>query len=169
MLATAAESPIAQQALFSVYVHTAPGFSYAPGSVFAGYETGQRLPVSWGQHSIVSHACCVHMCKCCKTPYRPLCCVQVQAERLLLREALAEPLNERFVLLSESCLPLYPPGKSQALSCNSNARPRLTRSCPAGMMYAQLLLQPLSCIHACAAPTKADEARRLMYRSAAAA
>ena len=33
---------------------------------------------------------------------------QVEAHRQMLRAALADPLNERFVLLSESCVPLYP-------------------------------------------------------------
>lgn len=33
-----------------------------------------------------------------------------EATRYLLREALEDPLNQRFVLLSESGLPLYPPG-----------------------------------------------------------
>ncbi len=31
------------------------------------------------------------------------------AERLMLREALKEPRNQRFVLLSDSGVPLYPP------------------------------------------------------------
>ena len=31
------------------------------------------------------------------------------AERLMLREALKEPLNQRFMLLSDSGVPLYPP------------------------------------------------------------
>ncbi len=33
----------------------------------------------------------------------------VEASRLLLRSALTDPLNQRFVLVSESCIPLYPP------------------------------------------------------------
>lgn len=31
----------------------------------------------------------------------------LQAERLLLEEALKETLNQRFILLSDSCVPLY--------------------------------------------------------------
>jgi hypothetical protein len=31
----------------------------------------------------------------------------LQAERLLLEEALRDPLNQRFILLSDSCVPLY--------------------------------------------------------------
>ncbi|RVX08863.1 hypothetical protein CK203_011036 [Vitis vinifera] len=31
----------------------------------------------------------------------------IQAERILLRSALLDPLNERFVFLSDSCIPLY--------------------------------------------------------------
>ena len=33
----------------------------------------------------------------------------VEASRLLLAAALQETLNQRFVLVSESCIPLYPP------------------------------------------------------------
>ena len=33
---------------------------------------------------------------------------QVEAHRQMLRAALADPLNQHFVLLSESCVPLYP-------------------------------------------------------------
>jgi len=50
------------------------------------------------------------------------------AERLLLREALKEPRNQRFLLLSDSDVPLYPPtvvwqqlmgeGKSRIDGCN---------------------------------------------------
>ena len=47
------DDTIAQQSLYSVYVHTAPGFSYAPGNLFAGYEVGDRVQVVWGQHSVV--------------------------------------------------------------------------------------------------------------------
>ena len=31
------------------------------------------------------------------------------ASRVLIREALKNPLNQRFIMLSESCVPLYPP------------------------------------------------------------
>jgi hypothetical protein len=33
----------------------------------------------------------------------------MKAERLLIQKALLDPDNQRFVLLSESCIPLYPP------------------------------------------------------------
>ena len=32
-----------------------------------------------------------------------------QVVRRMLRHALQEPLNQRFLLVSESCVPLYPP------------------------------------------------------------
>lgn len=51
----------------------------------------------------------------------------VQAERLLLRSALEDPLNQRFVFLSEACAPLV----------------------PASVMYAQLMSEPKSRINAC--------------------
>ena len=35
--------------------------------------------------------------------------VQAEAERALLGAALEEPANQRFMLASEACAPLYPP------------------------------------------------------------
>jgi len=68
---------------------------------------------------------------------------QMQAERNLMEVALQQPLNERFVLLSETCIPLY----------------------PATLVWAQLLSQPRSRIHACAVPNNSDdEGRRMTYR-----
>ena len=54
----------------------------------------------------------------------------VQAQRLLLRSALQDPLNQRFVFLSETCAPLI----------------------PAATMYAQLMSEPKSRINACRKP-----------------
>ena len=54
----------------------------------------------------------------------------VQAQRLLLRSALQEPLNQRFVFLSETCAPLI----------------------PAATMYAQLMSESKSRINACRKP-----------------
>ena len=48
--------------------------------------------------------------------------MRVQAQRLLLRSALQDPLNQRFVFLSEACAPLI----------------------PATTMYAQLMSEPKS-------------------------
>jgi hypothetical protein len=57
---------------------------------------------------------------------------QAEAERRLLKAALEDPRNQRFVLLSESCAPLYPPqvvylqllsdGKSRLNACNQPSR-----------------------------------------------
>ena len=57
-------------------------------------------------------------------------CMGVQAQRLLLRSALQDPLNQRFVFLSETCAPLI----------------------PAATMYAQLMSEPKSRINACRKP-----------------
>ena len=69
--------------------------------------------------------------------------LQMQAERNLIGAALVDELNERFVLLSESCIPLY----------------------PAALVWAQLLSEPRSRIHACSNASDAkDENRRMTYR-----
>ncbi|XP_042753515.1 glycosyltransferase BC10 [Lactuca sativa] len=69
---------------YSIYVHTQPYFvgEVAPEPMFQG----RRIPsevVTWGEISMV------------------------EAERRLLASALLDFNNERFVLLSEACIPLY--------------------------------------------------------------
>ncbi|KAK7359812.1 hypothetical protein VNO77_01777 [Canavalia gladiata] len=74
-------------ARFSIYVHSAPGFvldeSTTRSHFFYGRQLGNSIQVSWGESSMI------------------------QAERLLLATALEDPANQRFVLLSDSCVPLY--------------------------------------------------------------
>ena len=78
-------SPLASQALFSVYTHAAPDWpGFAPGSLFAGTLIPTRIAASWGGHDLVD------------------------VTRALLRAALADPRNTRFALLSESGIPIYP-------------------------------------------------------------
>ncbi|KAL2546154.1 Core-2/I-branching beta-1 [Forsythia ovata] len=72
------------EGLYSIYVHSDPSFneSEPQGSVFHG----RRIPskkVEWGQVNMV------------------------EAERRLLANALLDFSNQHFVLLSESCIPLY--------------------------------------------------------------
>lgn len=73
--------------LFSVYVHTPAGLLLPPNSIFSGCELSMRLNTTRGyaQH------------------------VLAEAEALLLYAALADPLNTKFVLVSDSSIPLYPP------------------------------------------------------------
>lgn len=72
---------------YSVYIHASPGFSYTERNTVCRSFINRQLPnsvvVEWGRPTMI------------------------QAERLLLREALQDPLNERFILLSDSCIPLY--------------------------------------------------------------
>eukprot|EP00249_Psilotum_nudum_P018524 c26849_g1_i4 orf=471-1547(-) len=72
---------------FSVYIHSRPGFVYSKKttkcSFFYNRQLGNSILVDWGGASMI------------------------EAEHLLLAEALRNPENERFVLLSDSCIPLY--------------------------------------------------------------
>ena len=68
--------------------------------------------------------------------------LQAEAERRLLAAALEEPANQRFLLLSESCVPLYPPA----------------------VTWARLLGERTSRINACAWPIKGDANRRMTFR-----
>ncbi|RLN00620.1 hypothetical protein C2845_PM06G35210 [Panicum miliaceum] len=74
----------ADRALYSVYVHATPGYrpDFPPASAFYRRQVPSQV-AAWGQTS---------MC---------------DAERRLLANALLDPGNERFVLVSESCVPLY--------------------------------------------------------------
>ncbi|XP_031501279.1 glycosyltransferase BC10-like [Nymphaea colorata] len=70
---------------YSIYVHTDPSYKVAVPMQSIFY--GRRIPsreVKWGHISLV------------------------QAERRLLANALLDPSNQRFMILSESCIPLFP-------------------------------------------------------------
>nr|CAD1842378.1 unnamed protein product [Ananas comosus var. bracteatus] len=72
------------EGFYSIYIHPDPSYKGSPseGSVFYG----RRIPskeVRWGQRNIV------------------------EGERRLIANALLDFSNQRFVLLSESCIPLY--------------------------------------------------------------
>ncbi len=69
----------------------------------------------------------------------------MEAERRLVQAALGDPLNQRFVLLSEACLPIYPPH----------------------LLWLQLLAEGKARVNACAAPTAADAERRFVKRCGA--
>ncbi|XP_058091470.1 glycosyltransferase BC10-like [Magnolia sinica] len=70
--------------LYSIYVHAYPSFnqSVPENSVFHGRSIPSK-EVQWGEFSMI------------------------EAERRLLSNALLDFSNERFVLLSESCIPLF--------------------------------------------------------------
>ncbi|XP_019424675.1 PREDICTED: uncharacterized protein LOC109333611 isoform X3 [Lupinus angustifolius] len=72
---------------FSIYVHSTPGFvlddSTTRSRFFKARQINNSIQVSWGESSMI------------------------QAEKLLLEAALEDPANQRFVLLSDSCVPLY--------------------------------------------------------------
>lgn len=69
--------------------------------------------------------------------------LQVDAVRQLLKYSLREPANQRFVVVSESCVPLY----------------------PAWLLYAQLLTEKKSRINACTNPQNPqDDQLRMVSR-----
>lgn len=101
-----------RQHLFSVYVHAPAQFKhrYERGSIFYGRKIKGRLTTRWGTHSLVA------------------------AARLLLQEALRDPRNQRFLLLSESDVPLWPPG----------------------LLYLQMMAEPRSSVRACSPATEQE-------------
>ncbi|XP_009614451.1 glycosyltransferase BC10-like isoform X1 [Nicotiana tomentosiformis] len=76
---------------FSIYIHSEPGFVFDESTTRSPFfynrqltnSTKIDLQVAWGESSMI------------------------QAEKLLLGAALDDPANQRFVLLSDSCVPLY--------------------------------------------------------------
>lgn len=72
---------------FSIYVHSEPGFEFDESTTrsrfFYGRQLKSSIQVIWGESSMI------------------------EAEKLLLLAALDDPANQRFVLLSDSCVPLY--------------------------------------------------------------
>ncbi|GKV01981.1 hypothetical protein SLEP1_g14477 [Rubroshorea leprosula] len=72
---------------FSIYIHSEPGFvfdeSTSRSHSFYDRQLTNSIEVAWGESSMI------------------------EAERLLLGAALKDPENQRFVLLSDSCVPLY--------------------------------------------------------------
>ncbi|CAA2993801.1 Glycosyl transferase, family 14 [Olea europaea subsp. europaea] len=77
----------ADEAKFSIYIHSEPGFAFdestTRSSFFYNRQLKNGIKVVWGEASMI------------------------EAERLLLDAALEDPANQRFVLLSDSCVPLY--------------------------------------------------------------
>ncbi|GFP85082.1 hypothetical protein PHJA_000652000 [Phtheirospermum japonicum] len=75
------------KAKFSIYVHSEPGFVFDESTTrspsFFNRQLKNSIKVAWGEASMIA------------------------AERLLFEEALQDPANQRFVLLSDSCVPLY--------------------------------------------------------------
>jgi hypothetical protein len=88
-----------QHQLFSVYVHTPAGMLLPSGSVLSGCELPVRLNTTQGylQH------------------------VLAEAAALLLAAALTDPLNTKFVLLSDTSIPIYTPQVSTAQAHSSIA------------------------------------------------
>eukprot|EP00884_Botryococcus_braunii_P000016 jgi/Botrbrau1/10014/Bobra.0012s0101.1 len=99
---------LAAQYLYNMYLHTPmDNAGFGEDSIFYGREIPTHIFTRWADHSMM------------------------EAVRLMVRAALAEPLNQRFVLLSETCLPLY----------------------PATVIYQQLMHEDRSRIDACAGNT----------------
>ncbi len=160
------------RALFSVYVHLPPDLAYPEGSLFAGHEIAGRIAVEWGQWSVVRaprpdppppasrcrghppHASCISKCAsaaaaaaraCARRPGTHMKTARRPRRSALLRAALADAGNQRFVLVSETCIPLY----------------------PGPVVWAQLAGEPRSRLHACRNDSDpADAGRRMAFRRA---
>ncbi|CAN1127740.1 Glycosyltransferase BC10 [Linum perenne] len=76
-----------EESKFSIHVHSRPGFLFNKATTRSDYfldrQVNDSIQVDWGEATMI------------------------EAERILLRHALEEPSNKRFVFLSDSCIPLY--------------------------------------------------------------
>lgn len=72
---------------YSIYIHSQPGFVFddtkTRSPLFYGRQLNNSIQVEWGKSTMI------------------------EAEKLLLDAALEDPANQRFILLSDSCVPLY--------------------------------------------------------------
>ncbi|XP_022963443.1 uncharacterized protein LOC111463645 isoform X2 [Cucurbita moschata] len=72
---------------FSIFVHSRPGFLFNKATTrsiyFLNRQVNDSIQVDWGEASMI------------------------EAERILLRHALTDTSNQRFIFLSDSCIPLY--------------------------------------------------------------
>lgn len=72
---------------FSIFVHSRPGFLFNKATTRSTYflnrQVNDSIQVDWGEASML------------------------EAERILLKHALSDPFNDRFLFLSDSCIPLY--------------------------------------------------------------
>lgn len=93
------------QDYFSIYVHATAGFSFPSTSLFSGLEIPDPINVT--------NAFALH--------------TLVMAEMKLIGAALKDKRNHKFVLLSESCIPVHPPE----------------------VVYAQIIFESKSRINAC--------------------
>jgi hypothetical protein len=84
---------LSRQQLFSVYVHTSKGHTIPPSSIFYGREIPHRVNTTRGY---AQHVLAVAMVR-------------------LLQGALKDPLNTKFVFMSDSSIPLYPPQVNRLL------------------------------------------------------
>ncbi|KAG1347113.1 glycosyltransferase BC10 [Cocos nucifera] len=77
----------ADEEKYSIYIHSEPGFVFDESTTrspfFYGHQLKNSVKVVWGESSMI------------------------EAERLLLAAALDDPANQRFALISDSCVPLY--------------------------------------------------------------
>ncbi|THU62260.1 hypothetical protein C4D60_Mb01t03260 [Musa balbisiana] len=77
----------AEEEKYSIYIHSEPGFVFdrttTRSPFFFGRQLQNGIRVVWGEATMI------------------------EAERLLLAVALKDPANQRFALISDSCVPLY--------------------------------------------------------------
>ena len=131
------DNPLAHQILFNLYVHVLPGNEDEVDDLFRPYLVPRRVAVAWGKSSMI------------------------YAMRELIWFAFQDPRNTRFVLLSESDIPLYGPMPYVFDSCLPGDAGPLVRSSarPLVCSSARLHVQTLTQSH-----TLADHARQVLPR-----
>ncbi|KAF5943415.1 hypothetical protein HYC85_017492 [Camellia sinensis] len=88
---------------FSIFVHSRPGFLFNKATTRSAYFLNRQKNVKLFRFKSIG----------CVSVYSVKCLVDwgeasmILAERILLKHALLDPFNERFLFLSHSCIPLY--------------------------------------------------------------
>uniref|UniRef100_M8C5A0 Core-2/I-branching beta-1,6-N-acetylglucosaminyltransferase family protein n=1 Tax=Aegilops tauschii TaxID=37682 RepID=M8C5A0_AEGTA len=92
-----------EEGRFSVYVHSAPGFVLDRTTTGSPYFYGRQLARAVKVDPLTDYLVSV-IAESRVAWGEP---TMVQAEKMLFAAALEDPANQRFVLLSDSCVPLY--------------------------------------------------------------
>lgn len=105
-MADSQATSIERQFLFSVYMHTHPNYTEPSSGMFTPHvRRGRNLAISISDTNKRSSQVIENLIEAHRMHHS-----LTEATKLLLQAALQEPLNNRFVLLSETHVPLYPPG-----------------------------------------------------------
>ncbi|KAF5945077.1 hypothetical protein HYC85_015305 [Camellia sinensis] len=88
---------------FSIFVHSRPGFLFNKATTRSAYFLNRQKSVKLLRFKSIGYVS-THSVKCLVDWEEAS---MILAKRIVLKHALLDPFNERFLFLSDSCIPLY--------------------------------------------------------------